>query len=174
MTRAITGMLLAATLAGCSGGSSADYNRVEVPEKEARAQAAIDAEVAQNGAKSTARLGVPVATPTPNAARDRAFPADFRGFWGATDDDCELANTAATGRIDVDGDTIRFYESKARVQALRPVSPVALTADLRFSGEGQATFATETYLLENGGTSLLRTRPAAGGQPAVSVRYKRC
>ncbi|MEH3038316.1 MAG: hypothetical protein PGN23_17760 [Sphingomonas adhaesiva] len=174
MTRAITAMALAAMLAACSGGTSADYNRVEVPEKEARAQAAIDAEVARSGAKSTARLGVPVATPTPNAARDRAFPAAFRGFWGASDDDCELANTAATGRIDVDGDTIRFYESKARVQAMRPLSPIALSADLRFDGEGQATIATETYRLENGDTTLSRTRAAAAGQPALSIRYKRC
>ncbi|MEH3046369.1 hypothetical protein [Sphingomonas adhaesiva] len=174
MTRVMMVAVAAAMLAACSGSDPADYNRVDVPEKEARAQAAIDAAAAQNGTATTARLGVPVATPTPTAARDRAFPVDFRGYWGAIDDDCELANTAATGRIDVDGDTVRFYESKARVQSLRLSSPAALTVDLRFSGEGQTWRATEAWLLENGGTTLLRTRPAAGTQPAVATRYKRC
>lgn len=168
MTRMMTGVAAAALLAACSGQNAADYNRVEVPEREAEAQAAIDAAAAQNGAASTARLGVPVATPTPAAARGRVIPVDFRGFWGMTDDDCELANTAAAGRIDVDGDTIRFYESKARVQSLRLDSPAALTLNLRFSGEGQTTLATENWLLENGGTMLVRRRDAA------STRYKRC
>lgn len=174
MTRVMLGIATAALLAACSGNDPADYNRIDVPEREARAQAAIDAAAAQNGTASTARLGVPVATPTPTSGRARALPVDFQGFWGVTDDDCELANTAATGRIDVNGDTIRFHESKARVQALRLEPPAGLTAELRFSGEGQASFATETWRLENGGTMLLRSRTAGGAQPAIATRYRRC
>lgn len=174
MTRATIAIAAAAMLAACTGSEPADYNRIDVPEKEASAQAAIDAAAARDGTASTARTGVPVATPTPTAARNRAFPADFRGYWGVTDDDCELANTDAAGRIDVDGDTIRFHEAKARVQSLRLSSPTALTADLRFGGDGAARRFSETYLLENGGTMLVRTRPAIDTQPAVSIRYKRC
>ena len=161
-------LLLLLPLAACSGGNDADYNRVEVPEKEAAAQNAIDAAVAQNGASSTALAGVPVTKPSPNAARGRALPKEFQGYWGRTADDCELANTAATGRINVDADTIRFYESKARVLDVIEASPYAVTAGLRFEGEGETWQRRSELRLENGGTTLVRTD---GGQ---TFRYARC
>ncbi len=154
-------------LAACSS-HDADYNRVEVPEKEAAAQAAIEQAVAQNGAATTARAGVPIAKSTPNAARDRAFPTEFLGYWGAGDNDCELANTAATGRINIDADTIRFYESRARVQRMDRHSQQEVAVDLRFSGEGQSFYAPEVYRLDAGGTALVRTSPTA------TQRYRRC
>lgn len=159
--------MAAGMLAGCGGGS-ADYNRVDVPEREAEAQAAIERSVAQNGAATTARTGVPIARSTPTAARDRAFPTEFLGYWGAGDNDCELANTAATGRINIDADTIRFYEGRARVQRMDRRSPQEVVADLRFSGDGQGVLARETYRLDAGGTALIRTGATA------TQRYRRC
>ena len=167
-------LLLLLPLAACGGGG-ADYNRVEVPEKEAEAQNAIDAAVAQNGAATTTRTGVPVSGATPNAARNRALPKDYQGYWGVTANDCELANTAATGRINVDADTIRFYESRARVLDVDASSPYALRVDLRFSSEGQ-TWQRRTLLrLENGGTTLVRIEPPGDArQSATTTRYSRC
>lgn len=164
---AVNGIVGILALAACSG-NDADYNRVDVPEKEAAAQAAIEQAVAQNGAATTARTGVPIAKSTPNAARDRAFPTEFLGYWGAGDNDCELANTAATGRINIDADTIRFYESRARVQRMDRRSPQEVAVDLRFSGEGQSFYAREVYRLDAGGTALVRTSPTA------TQRYRRC
>ncbi|MBB6505598.1 hypothetical protein F4693_002590 [Sphingomonas endophytica] len=160
-------MALMLTLAACSG-HDADYNRVDVPEKEAAAQAAIEQAAAQNGAASTARTGVPVARSTPTAARDRAFPAEFLGYWGAGNNDCELANTEATGRINIDADTIRFHETRARVQRMDRRSPQEVVADLRFSGKGQSFQTREIYRLDAGGTALVRTSPSA------TQRYRRC
>ncbi|KTT73701.1 hypothetical protein [Sphingomonas endophytica] len=161
-----TGMM-AMTLAACGGGTP-DYNRVDVPEREAEAQAAIERSVAQNGAASTARSGVPVTVPSRTAARARAFPTEFRGYWGVTDDDCELANTSATGRINIDADTIRFYDTRARVQRLVPLSPQEVVADVRIAGEGPAFERRETYRLEAGGTMLVRIAPP------TTQRYRRC
>jgi hypothetical protein len=155
------------TLAACSG-HDADYNRVDVPEKEAAAQAAIEQAAAQNGAASTARTGVPVARSTPTAARDRAFPTEFLGYRGAGNNDCELANTEATGRINIDADTIRFHETRARVQRMDRRSPQEVVADLRFSGKGQSFQTREIYRLDAGGTALVRTSPTA------TQRYRRC
>lgn len=163
----VAAMMMAMTGTACSG-SDADYNRVDVPEREAAAQAAIEQSVAQNGAASTARIGVPVARTTPTAARDRAFPTEFLGYWGAGDEDCELANTAAVGRINIDADTIRFYQARARVQRLNRRSPQEVVADLRFSREGQSFYAREAYRLDAGGTVLVRTSPTA------TQRYRRC
>lgn len=161
-------LLLCTALAACGGGSDADYNRIDVPEKEAEAQNVIDAAVAVNGASTTALAGVPVTKPSPNAARQRALPKEFQGYWGRTANDCELANTEATGRINVDADTIRFYESKARVLDVIEASPYAVTADLRFDGEGQTWQRRTEFRLENGGITLVRND---GGQ---TVRYSRC
>lgn len=158
---------MAMMLAACGRGD-ADYNRVDVPEKEAEAQAAIEQAAAQNGAATVARTGVPIARSTPTAARDRAFPTEFLGYWGAGDNDCELANTAATGRINIDADTIRFYEGRARVQRMDRRSPQELAVDLRFSGQGQGFEAREIYRLDAGGTALIRTSPTA------TQRYRRC
>ena len=165
--RGRNGIVFMTLLAACSG-DGADYNRVDVPEKEAAAQAAIEQAAAQNGAATTARTGVPIAKSTPNAARDRAFPTEFLGYWGAGDNDCELANTAATGRINIDADTIRFYQSRARVQRMDRRSPQEVAVDLRFSGQGQSFYAREVYRLDAGGTMLVRTSPTA------TQRYRRC
>lgn len=168
--------LALALLAACSGGGGdADYNRIEVPEREAEAQNAIDAAVAANGATTTARVGVPVAQEVRSAARARTLPKEFQGYWGRTANDCELANTAATGRIEVQGDAIRFYESKARVTSVSMNGDYALTAALRFSGEGETWEQVNAFALENGGTVLTRTVPPSGAQtPAVTTRFSRC
>jgi hypothetical protein len=165
---AANGAVLAILLAGCSGGSDADYNRVDVPEREAEAQAAIEQSVAQNGAARTALSGVPIARASPTAARDRAFSTEFLGYWGAGDDDCELANTEATGRINIDADTIRFYQARARVQRMERHSPQEVAVDLRFSRDGKTFERREIYRLDAGGTMLVRSDPSA------TQRYRRC
>jgi hypothetical protein len=159
---------LAAMLAACSP-DAADYNRHDVPEDEARAQAAIERAAAQNGVATTARAGVPIAAPAETAARARAFPTDFLGYWGVSYDDCQLANTNATGRISVDADTIRFHEAKARVQRLEQHSPYEIVADLRFNGAGDSSWERrDRFTLEQGGTILVRSE-------ARNVqRYRRC
>jgi hypothetical protein len=158
---------LGLALAACSQGT-ADYNEVDIPEREARADAAIQAAAAQSGTATVARTGLPVASPTPTAARDRTLPTGFQGYWGATPDDCELANVEATGRINVDADTIRFHEAKARVVGMQRRSAYEVVADLRFTGEGQTGTRRTGFRLEAGGTTLIRT------QDGAAVRYQRC
>lgn len=158
----------AAMLAACSANDGADYNRVDVPEDQAEAQAAIEGAVVRNGMATTARTGVPVSATTPTAARTRAFPTAFLGYWGAGENDCELANTAATGRINIDADTIRFFGSRARVQSLEQRSAGEVVADLRFRGDGKSWERRDTFRLEAGGTQLIRS------EPPMTQRYRRC
>ena len=159
---------LATMLVACFP-DAADYNRHEVPDDEARAQAAIERAAAQNGVATTARVGVPIAAPPETSARARAFPTEFLGYWGVSYDDCQLANTSATGRISVDADTIRFHEARARVQRLEQRSPYEVVADLRFDGAGDASWERrDRFTLEQGGTILVRTEA-----PNVQ-RYRRC
>lgn len=157
----------AAALAACSDGE-ADYNRSSVPPEQAEAQAAIEEAVARNGVATTARVGVPVGEPSRTAARERAFPTEFVGYWGVNDTDCELANTAAIGRINVDADTIRFHEGRARVRSLQRRSPYEVVADLRMSSAGRTWERRDTFTLEAGGTQLVRS------EPPLTQRYRRC
>lgn len=155
-------------LAACSGGGGADYNRSDVPDREARAQVAIEQAAARSGTAATQRSGLPVVRAPRTAARDRAFPANFRGYWGVSDDDCELANIDAGGRINVDADTIRFHEMRARVQRLERRSPQEIVADLRFEGGGKVWERRTTFRLDAGGTQLVRS------EPPMTQRYRRC
>lgn len=167
-------MLLSAVLLTACGGSDADYNMVHVDAKEAKAQARIDATVNAVGPREVALKGVPVASPTPNAARGRAFPTPFEGYWGATPNDCELANVDARGRISVDNDAIRFFEMKARVDTLAERSASAIDTVLRFSGDGKHWERATRFVLEQGGTTLLRIEQQDAGRPPLTTRYQRC
>jgi hypothetical protein len=156
-------------LGGCGGGGSADYNQgAHVPDEEAEAEAAIERAVKQKGLATTKLSGVPVSSPTAPPARARAFPTEFVGYWGVTPNDCELANTEATGRINIDGDTVRFYQAKARVASLQQRSTYEVAADLRFSADGKDWQRTNIFRLESGGTVLFRTE---GGS---TLRYAHC
>jgi hypothetical protein len=160
-----------ALLAACSGGGQADYNAAaRVPEDEAAAQRAIERAAGRDGAATTATLGVPVGATKLNAARNRALPVDFQGYWGATPDDCELANVSARGRINIDADTIRLFEARARVVALDRRSPFLVVARLRFDGAGGTGERTTELRLDAGGTTLIRTDRV----PPLSITYKRC
>lgn len=166
--------VLGALLLAACGGGEADYNTVEVDEQAARAQATIDARTMQVGAKQAERSGMPVGEPAATAARGRALPTAFQGFWGVTADDCELANYAAMGRIKVDADRIRFYESRAQVERLTERSPNMVDVLLRFSGEGEDWTRATRLTLEEGGTHLVRTEQPGDGTAGSTTTYQRC
>lgn len=156
-------------VAACS--RQPDYDdATELSGKDAKAANAVAQDVAANGVASAEAKGLPVSKPTVTVAKRNALPVAFQGYWGMTPADCDLANAAATGRIDVEGDTIRFYESKARVAKLNVGDGSSVTADLAFTGEGKRWTRQTTFALLAGGTRLLRREQ---GQ-ANTITYQRC
>ena len=148
-----------------------DYDdTTELNGKDAKAANAVAADVATNGVAAAAAKGLPVSKPGLTRAPRNALPTAFQGYWGMTPADCDLANAAATGRIDVEGDTIRFYESKARVAKLIAGDDPSVVADLTFTGEGQHWTRRTEFALGAGGTRLLRREQ---GQ-ANTITYQRC
>ena len=167
--------VLVAVLTGCSSGSNeADYNAVHVDPAQARAQAQIDRAAATQGTRAAARSGLPVATPTPIAARDRKLPVGFQGYWGATPGDCALANVDAGGRLAIDADQLRFFERRASVDALRERSPTNVAATLAYKGDGERWKHDATLTLEQGGTRLLLVEQGDAVRPGQTLRYQRC
>lgn len=166
-------LILPLLLAACGGGE-ADYNQVDLKPKEAKADALIANAAQAQGPRELARKGVPVSTPTPRGGDDDSLPAAFQGYWGVTPNDCELANVDASGRIAVDGATIRFFQARAQVTELRDISPARVHAVLRFRGEGEEWFRPTELRLEAGGTRLIRTEAVPGGPAPATTRYQRC
>lgn len=162
MTR--TGLLLLPLIAcaACSDAGKPDGG-------DNRAAAAIENAVAENGAAATAAKGLPVTPPAQARANPRAFPPAFQGYWGIAPADCSLANVDATGRINIDGGTVRFYESRARVATVVRAASDAFVADMGFSGEGQRWTKRIDWTLAVGGTRLIRTDAGA-----AAITYQRC
>ncbi|TXC74145.1 hypothetical protein FSZ31_05365 [Sphingorhabdus soli] len=122
------------------------------PEKDeaATSQAATDAEMAQPMGK--------------------AFPKSFQGRWGLVAGDCTSTRGDAKGLLTITGDQLRFYESIGTVKVLTVKSPVSITADLAFTGEGQEWKQTTDYTLVNGGRTMVRV----DHDPRHEERYTRC
>lgn len=164
-------LLSALLLAACSNGlDQSEYNGAAQPSaKDVRAEQAIARGVARNGAAATAAGGAPVTVATPGLDRSRVLPAAFQGYWALTPLDCELANVDATGRLFIEGDGLRFYESRARIAAVESAAPTRVVARLDYSGEGERWTRRTTLALTAGGTRLTRT---ADGERAIT--YQRC
>lgn len=170
MMRAMPVFLL---LAACSA-SQADYNQVEVRPKEAEADAMIANAAGEKGPRALALEGVPVSTPTPRAGGDNTLPATFQGYWGIRPTDCELANVNATGRVNIDGATVRFFESRAQIGNANALSPFEYEVALQFSGEGRRWTRVDRLKLGAGGTRLVRQEIVPGQPQPQTTTYQRC
>ena len=163
-------------LAACSSGpEKADYSdAADVDPAQARAQERIDATANAIGVNNAARIGVPVSSPTPSAARARKLPVAFQGYWGVTSGDCDLRNADAAGRVSVDADKVRLEDGKATVQRLTERSPSVVDTILHVDTAAGSGERPVRFMLEQGGTRLVMTRGAVAGTPPATIRYQRC
>lgn len=97
-------------------------------------------------------------------AQDAVVPAGFQGNWAAAQSRCM---TSDEGNLTVVDDGFLFYESRARVLAVRQVSRYGTEFDLESSGEGQTWRDTRRYSLSADGNTLTDQTRAA---PFVRVR----
>jgi len=104
------------------------------------------------------------------SATGALFPAAFHGRWGLVANDCTSTRGDNKGLLTVTGDTLRFYESRGRIDKLTAESPTRMRVELDFVGEGQAWEKTATYSLADDGKTLIRTE----SDPALSLTYTRC
>lgn len=98
----------------------------------------------------------------------KAIPDAFRGRWGMVPNDCDPKRDDAKGLVEIGSDSMKFYESRAKLTKVSAASPEKIEAEFAFTGEGQNWTKVETLTLTGSSNTLTRTED--GG----AFTYKRC
>jgi hypothetical protein len=93
-----------------------------------------------------------------------AIPAAFQGRWDFAEDTC--ADEGSEMRLDIEANSITYYESSATPVAITRNETSALTIDHLFSGEGEEWNETLAYMLSEDGERLTVTSPDG----SISIR----
>lgn len=111
---------------------------------------------------------VPTNDMAAEAPTKAAIPESMHGRWGMVPEDCTSTRGDAKGLLTVTGDTLQFYESRAKLAKTIGSWPEKLTAEFAFTGEGQEWTRTETLALTGSSNTLVRTEDGS------EFRYRRC
>jgi hypothetical protein len=95
-----------------------------------------------------------------------AIPAQYRGRWGMTANDCDPDRSDNKGLMTVEADRLRVYESVATLQEQRPAIATSFSGTFSFEGDGQNWERVIT--LTRTGDTLKRA------QADGSFTYRRC
>jgi hypothetical protein len=149
--------------------------RVLVPALTASVLALALAACSKEPAKPTeSATQVPEPAPTATtAAIPTAIPAQLQGRWGLVDADCTSTLGDAKGLLTVDADTLKFYESVAKLGTIRSGSASALDGEFAFSGEGQSWKLDVALSSPDGGKTLIRKDTGPDAMPGT-LTYTKC
>ena len=120
----------------------------------------------------------PAGEPTPpsEASSDLAektIPAALRGRWGLVAADCTSTRGDAKGLITISADSLRYYESVAKLGTVTARSATSLAAGFAFSGEGMEWQRDMTLKLQDGGKALVKQEFGADAVPGP-LTYRHC
>ncbi|NIJ39576.1 hypothetical protein FHR22_004328 [Sphingopyxis panaciterrae] len=173
-------VLLAGTLflAACSGGkdeesgpeASATIGPLQKADRPAPAkapEATVDADLPEAAEKAAAK---------PEAATKgdgKTIPTAIRGRWALKAADCAAKKGTDLTALTIDATNLRFYESHGELARVRESDANRITADYRFSGEGEEWDRRMQLELADGGKALVR-RDTGEGAATGAMRYTRC
>lgn len=100
------------------------------------------------------------------------FPAAMRGRWGLVPADCTTTNGDEKGLIIIDAGSMRFYESVAKIGAIKEASDTKLRATLAFEGEGMQWQHDATLEAAPGSSKLVMEQ--FGGDVKGPQTYTKC
>lgn len=123
-------------------------------------------------APQTAAPTPAAATAVPPLAADEIPPA-LRGRWGLVPADCTSTGGDNKGLLTIDAKTLKFYESRATLGAVKDLDDDGIEATFAFSGEGQTWSLDIDLEVEDGGKALVRKEK---GRDAIAepLKYARC
>ena len=125
-----------------------------------------------------AASATPEATITPTASAapvetEKSIPLALRGRWGLVAADCTSTRGDAKGLITISADSVRYYESVAKLSKVTERSATSLTARYAFSGEGMEWQRGMMLKLQNGGKAMVKQEFGADAAPG-SLTYLQC
>lgn len=144
----------ALALASCAGGSQAE-------------------EDAGEGVIAPAAESDPAAVAAAADAAGSGIPQALQGRWGLVPADCEPGRADAKGLLVVDGDSLEFYESTARLGEVADRTAGRIRATFAFTGEGMEWEREIEFATPDAGATMLR-RDFGEEAPAEPLEYARC
>jgi len=126
-------VVLAAAVVGCSREDASDQ-----PSGSASVTAQDAAAMAGNMPGADAAASAPVPTETASATpAAKAIPMALRGRWGLVPLDCTSTMGDAKGLVEIGADSMKFYESRAKLTTVKSAAADSIRANYAFAGEGQ-------------------------------------
>lgn len=107
------------------------------------------------------------------AVVEPSIPQAAHGRWGMVPADCTSTMGDAKGLLEIDGRTLKFYESVGTLGAVKERSDTRIRAAFAFSGEGMTWTNNEVLDVQDGGKVLIRREYGDGALPGP-LRYTRC
>jgi hypothetical protein len=101
-------------------------------------------------------------------AATAAIPAALHGRWGLTPRDCTSSLGDAKGLLIVNGNELRFYESRAVPAGDAQADSNSISGTFNFTGEGQSWTKFQSLQLQK--DDLVRTET----NPTASFTYAKC
>lgn len=156
MKSAILPATIFLALTACSGGDNGSEAEPEMDAVEAGPVPAADGSLADG-----------------EIATDGEIPAALRGRWGMGPADCDPAEMANSGLMDVSPTTLKFYESVGTLGESSEAGPMRIRATYDFEGEGMQWQREILLEGEAGGNALSLTEYGddAAEEPR---RYEKC
>ena len=100
-------------------------------------------------------------------AQDQPVPTQFQGKWAGSLKTCP---SPGDGRLEIGPNTIRFYESRGKVLAVRVLDPQSVELDLELTGEGETWRETRKFVLSTDKRILTDVTPAHPQYHTARVR----
>ena len=107
------------------------------------------------------------------AEAEKSIPLALRGRWGLVAADCTSTRGDAKGLITISADSLRYYESVAKLGTVTARSDTSLAANFAFSGEGMEWRRDMTLKLQDGGKALVKQEFGADAIPGP-LTYRQC
>jgi hypothetical protein len=109
----------------------------------------------------------------PASHAPNTIPLAVQGRWGLVPADCTSTRGDAKGLLTIDATTLKFYESRATLGAIKDVDDDGIEATFAFSGEGQTWSLDLDLDVEDGGKTLIRKEQGQDASPKP-LKYTRC
>lgn len=108
----------------------------------------------------------------PQAAAS-GIPAALQGRWGLVPADCEPGRSDAKGLLEVDSESLEFYESVGQLGAVSGRTAHSISANFAFTGEGMEWTREMELAIGDGGETMVRREVGEGAMDGP-LAYARC